>query len=210
MHWVILVRPYVVKFAEYSTSSHFDITSLHADTVVPSNAVDVEQPSVECKARIGDFVVVDVAGKQNVKRFVAQVVGSCDDSLEISFMQKAELHQCAYIFPANADTSWDWVQGSDASSNSANLWQPQSPPLRCRYLVSTATVQPSKFLAEQLELKQSQTEIHILTHHSVTLVASLIIFLVKNSLIVQSVYIHNCQSSMHVVLNCIFNFTCAC
>ena len=39
------------------------------------------------------------------------------------------------------------------------------------------------------------------------LVASLIICLVNNSLIAQSVYIDNCQVSIHVVLNCIFNFT---
>ena len=39
---------------------------------------------------------------------------------------------------------------------------------------------------------------------------TLIIFLVKNSLIVQSVYILNCQASIHVVLNCIFNFTYKC
>ena len=43
---------------------------------------------------------------------------------------------------------------------------------------------------EQLELKQSQTEIHMFTRNSVTLlsvtlVASSIIFLVNNSLIVQ-------------------------
>ena len=29
-----------------------------------------------------------------------------DDALEISFLCKAELHQCAYIFPANVDKSW--------------------------------------------------------------------------------------------------------
>ena len=41
-----------------------------------------------------------------MKRVVAKVVGSCDDALEISFLCKAELHQCAYIFPANVDKSW--------------------------------------------------------------------------------------------------------
>ena len=39
-------------------------------------------------------------------RFVTQVVGSCDDALEISFLWKVELNQCAYIFPANVDKSW--------------------------------------------------------------------------------------------------------
>ena len=41
----------------------------------------------------------------DTKLVVAQVVGSCDDALEISFLCKAELHQCAYIFPANVDKS---------------------------------------------------------------------------------------------------------
>ena len=41
----------------------------------------------------------------DTKRFVTQVVGSCDDALEISFLRKAELHQSAYIFPANVDKS---------------------------------------------------------------------------------------------------------
>ena len=67
---------------------------------------------------------------------------------------------------------------------------------------------------EQLELKQSQTEIHILTRHSVMSLrdASGLVnyFLINNLLIVQSVYIHNYQASIHVVLNCILNFTCAC
>ena len=42
----------------------------------------------------------------DTKRFVTQVVGSFDDALEILFLGKAELHQCAYIFPANVDKSW--------------------------------------------------------------------------------------------------------
>ena len=42
----------------------------------------------------------------DTKRVVAKVVGSCDDALEISFLWKAELHQCAYIFLANVDKSW--------------------------------------------------------------------------------------------------------
>ena len=52
----------------------------------------------------GKGVIEGIGG--DTKRVVAQVVGSCDDALEISFLCKAELHQCAYIFPANVDKSW--------------------------------------------------------------------------------------------------------
>ncbi len=52
----------------------------------------------------GKGVIKGIGG--DTKRVVAQVVGSCDGALEISFLWKAELYQCAYIFPANVDKSW--------------------------------------------------------------------------------------------------------
>ena len=82
MHCIIPIRRYVVRCATYSSAEHFDTISLHADTDVAFDLV--EQPVVkQDTAHIGDFIAVEMCGKENMKRFVAQVVDSSDDCLEL-------------------------------------------------------------------------------------------------------------------------------
>lgn len=107
MHCIIPIRRYVVRCATYSSAEHFDTISLYADTGVAFDLV--KQPVVkQDSARIGDFIAVEMCGKKNRKRFVAQVVDSSDDCLELSILRKADLDQSgkAYVFPVNADKSW--------------------------------------------------------------------------------------------------------
>jgi hypothetical protein len=107
MHCVIPVRRYVVKCSTYSSADHFNTISLHPDYDLASDVA--KQPVIKHdSARIGDFIVVEMCGKKTMKSFVAQVVDSSDDCLELSFLRKADLDKSgrAYVFPVNADKSW--------------------------------------------------------------------------------------------------------
>ena len=106
MHCVIPVRRYVVKFSTYSSADHFNTISLHPDYDLASDIA--KQPVIKHdSARIGDFIVVEICGKKTMNSFVAQVVDSSDDCLELSFLRKADLDKSgiAYVFPVNADKS---------------------------------------------------------------------------------------------------------
>ena len=94
MHCVIPVRRYVVKCSTYSSAEHFSAISLHAYYDLVSDVA--EQPVTKHdSARIGDFIVVDMCGK---KSFVAQVVDSSDDCLELLFLRKADLDKSGRVY----------------------------------------------------------------------------------------------------------------
>ena len=106
-HCVIPVPHYVVKCSIYSSAEHFNTISLHADYDLASDVA--KQPVVKHdSAWIGDFIVVEMCGNKTMKSFIAQVVDSSDDCLELSFLRKADLDKSerAYVFPVNADKSW--------------------------------------------------------------------------------------------------------
>ena len=81
---------------KYRSVWQFDIL---ASTVQTRNPTEFLQDVLDVKGAIEGMGC-------DTKHVVAQVVGSCDDALEISFLWKAELHQCAYISLANVDKSW--------------------------------------------------------------------------------------------------------
>ena len=90
MHCVIPVCRYVVKCSTYSSAEHFNTISLHPDYDLASDVT--EQPVIKHdSAWIGDFIVVEMCVKKTMKSFVAQVVDSSDDCLELSFLRKADL-----------------------------------------------------------------------------------------------------------------------
>ena len=122
IHCVIHVCRYVVKCSTYSSTEHFNTISLHANCDIVSDTAG--QPVIKHdSAWIGDFIIVEMCGQKTMKSFVAQVVDSSDDCVELSFLRQADLDKSGRVcFPCECRQVMDQPR-SCACPFSTILWQ---------------------------------------------------------------------------------------